>query len=287
VLAVAGGIALAASLCVMVLAAYNFAAFGSVFEIGYAHLEGFPGHKEGYQGLTYPKWGALSEILVGRFRGLLLLAPVLALAPVGFAHLITGRRDLDTVKHPAPTRLAAIAAIVIVIYYILFNASFIYWPAGWTYGPRYLASALPFLCLALAPVWTSGKPAMRVLLGVLAVYGIALSLVAVSTTAQPPLAFTDPVADLLVPAFIDGDLSLNHQSFTEPVAEAHRLRGGTLQHDAWNIGEKLGLRGHASLVPLAVVWLAMAAGWWWSALQSRKRAGIARPGGGEGARAAF
>ena len=66
------------------------------------------------------------------------------------------------------------------------------------------------------------------------------------------------MAELLWPAFRDQDLSLNHQSFLEAGADPARLRGGTLGHDAWNLGEKLGLQGWASLAPLILVWGAVA-----------------------------
>ena len=32
------------------------------------------------------------------------------------------------------------------------------------------------------------------------------------------------------------------------------MRGNRIPHAAWNLGEIAGLRGHASLVPLGVVW---------------------------------
>jgi hypothetical protein len=32
-------------------------------------------------------------------------------------------------------------------------------------------------------------------------------------------------------------------------------------HQAWNLGERLGLRGRTSLVPLLVVWM-LGAAWW-------------------------
>ncbi|MBT8494515.1 MAG: hypothetical protein KJO07_15775, partial [Deltaproteobacteria bacterium] len=70
------------------------------------------------------------------------------------------------------------------------------------------------------------------------------------------------MTQLLLPAFVDGDLSLNHQSFLEPGATPAKLRGGQLEHEAFNLGELLGLRGHLSLVPLALVWAALGV-WWW------------------------
>jgi hypothetical protein len=62
--------------------------------------------------------------------------------------------------------------------------------------------------------------------------------------------------ELLWPAFRDGDLSLNHQTFVHGGADANRLRGGTIPHAAWNLGELAGLHGLPSLLPLGAAWTA-------------------------------
>ena len=91
-------------------------------------------------------------------------------------------------------------------------------------------------------------------------WGAGITLVAVSTTPQPPaIVFMRPVSQLLWPAFRDGDLSLNHQTMVSGSADPSNLRGGRVPHAAWNLGELAGLHGHASLVPLGVIWIAAAA----------------------------
>ena len=87
---------------------------------------------------------------------------------------------------------------------------------------------------------------------------IAMTLIAVSTTPQPPASFKAPMRELLWPAFRDGDLSLNPQTFVHNSADVARLRGGTVPHAAWNLGELAGLHGLLSLVPLAALWLGAA-----------------------------
>lgn len=251
-LPVAGGIAVGAAACLAALLAYNQAAFGSFLDVGYKHLEGFGGMKEGVMGVTYPKVSVLQEILVGRFRGLLYFAPILAAAPFGFALLL--RRG--------PARAPAAVAVAIVVYYVLFNSAYKYWNGGWSYGPRHLSPALPFLCLGLAPLWSRGRAALRAPLAALALFSAAVTLVAVSTTAQSPEKIERPLSALHWPAFREGDLSLNHQSFLQLGADPARLRGRKLPHAAWNLGEKLGLRGHASLLPLAAIWAAAGVGFW-------------------------
>lgn len=239
-----------ASVMVAVLLAYNTAAFGGPFEVSYSGVQGFEGMKQGFMGIGTPKLSVLVEILVGRFRGILPLAPVLALAPVGAYFLIRKRE----------TRIVSLVVAAIAVYYILLNASYFYWNGGWSYGPRHMTAGLPFLCFFLGPLWSRGR-ILRVVLAGCALYGVGMSLVAVSTTPQPPEHIRRPVSELLWPAFVDGDFSLNHQSFVESGANPRLLRGGHIPNDAWNAGERMGLRGHWSLLPLYLVWAGSLAGW--------------------------
>jgi hypothetical protein len=264
VLPVAAAVAAGAAICATVLLVYQAAAFGSAFTMGYSHVEGFTGMKQGFLGVTYPKPFVLAEIIGGRFRGLLPLAPVLALGPVGL--VLLWRRATWPVA----------AALSIVVYYLLFNGAYTYWNGGWSYGPRHIAPALPFLALGIVGVWVRVPSWGRALIATAGAWGLAMSLIAVSTTAQPPEFVGRPVGQLLWPAFRDGDLSLNHQSFLEGGADGKNLRGGRIPHDAWNLGELLGLRGHASLVPLLVVWAVLGGGTFWQHRRRRQRSPAGR-----------
>lgn len=237
--------------CVIVLGAYHWACFGSPFHVAYTSEEGFAEMKEGFFGLSMPDAGRLAEILTGDFRGLLPLAPILALAPIGLALLIRQRES----------RGPAIVALLIATYYLLLNASYHFWEGGWSYGPRHLSPGLAFVCLGLGPLWTHGRLAGRAVLGGLALYGVALSLIAVATMPQPPAQFTRPVAELLWPAFEAGRLSINSQGFADLRPSMDDIV--TNQNPAgWNLGQRwMGLRGQASLAPLALLWLAGLAGW--------------------------
>ena len=232
------------ALALACLAAYNAAAFGSPFRIGYASEEAFEGMRRGVFGISTPRLDVAYGVLFGRYRGLLRLAPIAAFAPVGLVLLMRSRHGF------AP----ALVALMIGAYYLVLNASYIYWEGGWSYGPRHLSPSLPFVALGAAPVWDSASKAGRMLLVVCCVWGAALSLIAVSTTAQPPGNLQSPVHDFLWPAFRAGDLSVNHQSFVDYAADPDRLRGGVRSHAAWNVGELLGLRGLWSLLPLAGIW---------------------------------
>ena len=244
VVRVAAGVALAAA----PLLIYNALAFGSPFHLGYASEEGFKELQTGFFGITYPRLSTIRELLVGSYRGLLPLSPLMAAVPIGLVLLARKGR-------PGPVLVAA----GIGVYYLLLNASYFYWEGGWAFGPRQMTAALPFLALGLAQLRDRGRTAVRALLIGGLIWGAALTLVAVSTTPQPPATFTSPMRELLWPAFRDGDLSLNPQTFVHNSVDAGRLRGGGDPHAAWNLGELAGLRGLSSLLPLAFIWVAAAA----------------------------
>jgi hypothetical protein len=238
-----------------VLLAYNTLSFGSPFHLAYSsevdpryeHL------REGLFGITYPRWWVLRELLIGSYRGLLPLAPLMAVTPLGWA----------AIAHMERRGRAVWVAAGIVAFYFLLNASYFYWEGGWAYGPRHVTPALPFLALGLAPLWDKGGTAGRTVLAAGWLWGAGITLVAVSTTPQPPaIVFMKPVSELLWPAFRDGDLSLNHETMVSGGADPAYLRGGRIPHAAWNLGEVAGLHRHASLVPLGLVWIAAVALLW-------------------------
>ena len=156
---------------------------------------------------------------------------------------------------------------MIACYFILLNASYYYWEGGWSYGPRHALPAIPFLCIGLALLWTALPAVGRWALAALSAYGVAVSLVAVSTMPLPPANIRQPVAEFMLPAFRAGDLALNTQSITSGGVDAD-FRAHHEPKAAFNLGMKLGLDGHASLVPLAVVWIGCAA-WFIAARKPR------------------
>ncbi|MES1256732.1 MAG: hypothetical protein ABUS56_14040, partial [Acidobacteriota bacterium] len=80
-------IVIGGGLAALVLMGYHYAAFGSPFHLGYASEQGFEQLHEGFFGITVPRWWRMREILLGRYRGLLPLAPLIALTPIGLAVL--------------------------------------------------------------------------------------------------------------------------------------------------------------------------------------------------------
>ncbi len=244
------GLGLAGAAAALII--YNWSAFGAPFHIGYTSEEGYEAMRTGIFGVNWPKWSVARELLFGEYRGLLPLAPVLALAPAGYWLLLRDRASRPT---------AAIGASV-AIYYFLLTAGYAYWSGGWSYGSRHLGPALPFLCLGIPPLWDRGRGWLRVLLLALALVGAGESLIAVSTTPQPPADYQRPMRDLLWPMFRSGDYPISWQSVLDlrpPPGPMSQLARDGVPREAWNIGLLLGLTGHASLIPLLVFWLTCAA----------------------------
>ena len=236
--------------CAAILVVYNVLSFGGPFSLGYANEIAFEDMSRGFFGITSPRSDIMIELLFGQFRGLFFLAPVLAVAPIGLALLA---------RDPL-TRPSAFTGAAILVYYVVLNSSYSYWDGGWSFGPRHMAPVLPLMGLALATVWSRARPAVRAGLCALALYSVGLTLVAVSTTAQPPDNVKRPVSELLWPNFVNGRVSTNWQSFVEDGLQNQR----DPETHAWNVGEELGLTGLASLTPLAAIWAVIIAGYWWA-----------------------
>ena len=251
----ATGVVIGAIVCAAVLMVYQYAAFGSPFQPGYAHYQSgaFPWMQHGLLGITYPKPLVLLKLLFGGHLGLFLLAPFLIAAPFGVRRLWNDCR----------THALAIAAAAVPLYYWLFNGSFSGWHGGNTYGPRYMLPGIPILCIGLAPVYAAANRNLRRILLLAMGWGIALSFMAEATTVQPPQMMRFPAVQLIWPSFWAGHLSLNQYSMLTPAEDA----SGAHLHGAFNIGQLMGLHGLTSLIPLLFAWAI--AGWVWMRFAGR------------------
>ena len=168
--AAAGGLTAA-----LALVGYNLLAFGTVFRLGYQGVVGFEGMQQGLFGLTTPKLNVLFELLFGLRRGMIWVAPVLMLAPLGLIRL--ARID----------RAMALMLTGVVAGVLLVNAAYVYWDGGFSTGPRHSVPAMPMLALALAPLWAGleharARWAAATLLGV----SIAINLAIAATEIVAP-----------------------------------------------------------------------------------------------------
>lgn len=231
------GVCIGSALCAGVLFAYLYAAFGGLRpSYSYYDSSSFSFmQQQGYMGLTYPHPDRLLKLLFGCSRGLFLASPVMAGAVIGLWLLWK--------QHRGP----AIVAAAIALYYFLFNASFYWWKAGLTFGPRYAGACIPLLCLGLALAWTRASRSWRVVLIVLACLSVFITIMVVSTSSQLAMQDSCPIVHSSWPAFWAGQLATNRESMLQ-VTEAMNGAG------AFNLGQIVGLHGIASLLPLIAIW---------------------------------
>jgi 4-amino-4-deoxy-L-arabinose transferase-like glycosyltransferase len=232
------GVGIGATACAIVLFSYLHAAFGG-FRLSYSYYD--PNsfsfmQQQGYLGLTYPHPDRLLKLLFGCSRGLFFASPVLLAAVPGVWWLRKGFRG------------PALVAGAIVLYYFLFNASFYWWKAGLTFGPRYAGGSIPLLCLGLALAWSQATVGWRRVLIVLACCSIFVTLMVVSTSSQLAMQDSCPIVHSSWPAFWAGKMATNRES----MLLSNEAAGG---YGAFNLGQLIGLHGRATLIPLLAMWV--------------------------------
>lgn len=234
---VAAGVGLGATACAMVLFGYLYAAFGGLRpSYSYYDPNSFSFmQQQGYMGLTYPHPDRLLKLLFGCSRGLFFASPVMIAAIVGLWSL---RKEY---------RAPAFVALAVGVYYFLFNASFYWWKAGLTFGPRYAGACIPLLCLGLAAAWARSSRPWRIMLIALAACSVFIAIMVVSTSSQLAMQDSCPIVHSSWPAFWSGHLAGNRES----MLLASESQG---RYSAFNLGQLIGLHGWVSLVPLVAVW---------------------------------
>ena len=162
------------------LFAYNLFAFGTPFRIGYSGVVGFEGMNQGLFGLTVPRIAVLREILIGPMRGLLWVAPILFLAPIGLWRLAEARA----------TRALALTAVGVTLIALLVNAAYVYWDGGNATGPRHAMPLAGVAALGLAPLWATARTLwQRGVLALVLAGSIAINLTIASAEIFAPPTF--------------------------------------------------------------------------------------------------
>ncbi len=186
-LAIVGGV-----IAAIPLFAYNLATFGHPFTTGYSGVVGFEGMKQGLFGLTYPKLDILYELLFGKRRGIIWVAPILVLAPFGIWSLLRdpARRDIGV--------LAAGGALACFLY----HSAYVYWDGGNATGPRHALPAIAYLAIGLAAYWGSASRVERGLGLAFLTASVALNLIIAAVDIQAPAQFAAPLTDHILPGFL-------------------------------------------------------------------------------------
>jgi hypothetical protein len=211
----------AAVLPLAISGAYNWVIFGTPLPVGYLYSARYQDlHTQGFISIVGPMPAALWGITFGAFRGLFFVAPVLLLAFPGFVDW--WRSGLH--------RSEAALCVWAVLSFMAFNSSSVMWQGGFSVGPRYLLPMLPFMAVGLAAflgvrrtqLWARG-----LVLTLVAWSGFAVWAETLGGQSFPDWT-PNPLFNYSLPKLWTGDV-------------------------ARNVGMVLGLRGLASIVPLALV----------------------------------
>jgi hypothetical protein len=240
---------------IALLLSYHWGLFGSPFAFPY-HFSVWPTpHTGWFMGIAVPQSEALKNILFGEYRGLFNTTPWLLAAVPGSLAILR--------RH----RMEAVICIWAVLAFLWLNSSIPPWHGGWAAGPRYLVPMLPFLCLLAGGVLLRARQesesvprrAMRraafAVFLVLALFSVANMFAATAVKPEISTSEKKPYAQMVWPNFRAGELAISTQSIDMIDNPPNAPR------QAWNLGMKLGLDGHASLVPLyfwvlgLLVWL--------------------------------
>ena len=210
----------------MLVLAYNKVAFGSVFRLGYTHLESpefSAGMASGFMGIAVPSPSRFVAVLFGRARGLVYTAPILLVATWGFF------------RPKSALRNTFLLSIFATVSFLLLCAGYFMWWGGAAMGPRHVISALPFWCLALVWVWPSAASPTWTGHAVF----LCLALSVINMTLGTAVGLEAPMtSDVLF-------------RYVYPLA----VRGQfPYAPGASNIGRLLGLPGALSLLPLMLLW---------------------------------
>lgn len=255
----------AAAAPLLLLAAYNTSCFGSPFSIGYGHLstERYRTATEsGFFGVSVPSLEAMGRLLFSEQRGIIPLAPWIVLVVPGMVLLFRDRER----------RREALLAAGCITFPFLVASGYAIWDAGMAMGPRYFVVALPFCAIAtglaleaLAHLPRPGRVPLATLAGCAIVYSLVVCSACVAVMpefvdAPIPLRVSDmrepdiehPLTTFVLPLIVRGYVSVKGTTPTGQIGYAIGFEGH--EDDANNLGERLGLHGLTSLVPLLVLW---------------------------------
>jgi Dolichyl-phosphate-mannose-protein mannosyltransferase len=189
-----------------ILLAYNYAIFGTPFDVTYHHMSDVTHvheHSQGFLGFGIPRMDVLWKLLFSSSRGLFYFCPVLLLSVPGFYFFYKTEN----------WKKEAVLFLSIILILFIFVSGMSNWPGGWAFGPRYLAPAMPFLmtgvfCALSDSRFRSGSK-LYFLGIILSLLSVLIVTVGTITFPFPAPEMTDPLFTLSLPLFLHGDFSLN------------------------------------------------------------------------------
>jgi hypothetical protein len=156
--------ALGYAIPVLLLMLYNYTVFDHPFSTAYQHLAG-GGYeaivKEGFVGVSYPRFDRFIGLLLSPERGIVLFIPLIIFS---FAGLVVPTERRNEFK------IEAIFLALTTTVVFAFVSSFRGWNAGGAFGPRYLMFGLPFIYLPIAFIFNRLNFKVLMLTGVLSIF---------------------------------------------------------------------------------------------------------------------
>ena len=168
---------------------YNYAIFGTLWDVTYRHMT-HDFHKwtiaQGFIGMAWPKPKALYDLLFSRHHGLFFISPFLLLCIPGFYRLITAECWSFIAKLFVGITLAT----------VLIYGSYSSWIGGWNFGPRYITAVVPFLSTGafyFADEFLQKSFLNRMMFTSVAIWSVICVTVSTITFPFPPDQLTDPI----------------------------------------------------------------------------------------------
>ncbi|MFZ6028801.1 MAG: hypothetical protein ACOYYS_13885 [Chloroflexota bacterium] len=217
----------AGALPVLLMMFYNYRCFDTVLPVGYKYSALYQDvHSQGLISITAPHWEAIYGLTFSPFRGMFYLSPALLLAIPGFVYWFR--------KNSLRAEFWVVLWSVGITF--LFYGSSVMWWGGFAVGPAYLAAMIPMLAFPFAYFLDrhAGHAWVQALAVALVVLSIALIWAETIAGQSFPDMTPNPLWRISLPALAGGDI-------------------------ARNLGMILKLQGPASLLPLAVVMVALLA----------------------------
>lgn len=243
-------------------AAYCVAAFGALtVPYQYEQDELFRANMaRGLMGATWPRLDVLVLLTVHPYRGLFVHAPWLAAGMVGW---VVAWRDAGHPTRPARFGRAEVVFGAAVFAGILtYNSAYFMWWGGWSFAPRLLIPAIPFLALGAGAAWRlCGRAgvAARWAIGTGGAVAVAIHWVVNATEPQGRDLITQPRhLTMMFHRLMQPDLSAYPYPWTFFGREWPKFAAGLTDT---SLGTAvLGLPGGwIAYTPLAALWVAFAA----------------------------
>jgi hypothetical protein len=132
----------------LVLLEFHWSAFGKPWSTPYSHLENPAFVRDiapGFLGISLPTFERIYGSLFSPYLGLFFWAPWMLLL------FFCLPRKVRRAGDPATTRrYAALTALAVCGYYLVFQITHALWRSGWAVGPRYITPIVPFTAVAIA-----------------------------------------------------------------------------------------------------------------------------------------